>query len=61
MNSMLTGVNGYQGNWMVLLCRVSQGDGMLGPMGVDCRSRNRSSNNLPASCVVLSVVLNIFT
>ena len=50
---MLTGVTALPGCMMVLLCRILWGEGMLGPMGVDCRSRRRSSSNLPASCIVL--------
>ena len=35
---------------------------MLGPMlGVDCRSRSKSSINLLASWVVLRVVFRVFT
>ena len=34
---------------------------MLGPIGVDCRSRRSSSSDLLASCVVLNVVLMVLT
>ena len=45
---------------MVLLCSISQGEGILGPSyGVDCRSSRRSSSDLPASCVVLRTVFSL--
>ena len=34
---------------------------MLGPIGVECRSRRRSSSVLPDSCVVLSMALMVLT
>ena len=58
---MSTGVNGLPRHWMVLLCRISWGEGILGMMGVDHRSRKRSSIDLPVSWVVLSAVFRIFT
>ena len=61
MHSMLTGVKGLPGYWMVLLCRISHGEGMLGLMGLDHRSRRRSSSDLPVSCVVFSMVFRVFT
>ena len=50
MCSMLTGMNGLPGHWMVLLCWISWGEGILGPTGVDHRL---SRSGLPASWVVL--------
>ena len=34
---------GLPGHWNVLLCRISQGKGMLGLIRVDLRSRRMSS------------------
>ena len=59
--SMSTGVEGLLGCWRVLLCRISWGEGMLGPMGVDCRSRRSYLSDLPASCVVLRMALMVLT
>ena len=56
---MSKGVKGLPGHLKVLLCRILWGEGMLGPMGVDYRSRMSSLGDLPASCVVLSVVLMV--
>ena len=48
------GVQGSLGLWKVLLCRISLDEGMLGPMGVEHRSRRSPSSDLMVSCVVLS-------
>ena len=37
------------------------GEGMLGPIGIEHRSRRRSSSVLPDSCVILSMVLMALT
>ena len=58
---MLMGVDGLVGHWSVLLCRISQGEGMLDPMGVDCRSRRSSLSDLLASYIVLSAFLMVLT
>ena len=52
---------GFMGPWKVLLCRISQGEGILGLMGVECRSRRSSSSELPDSCVVLYTVFMVLT
>ena len=61
MCSISTGIEGFPGYWKVLLCRILWDEGMLGPMGVDCRSRRSSFSDLPASCVVLTMVLIVLT
>ena len=53
---MLTGTEGLSGCCMVLLCRISLGDGIFGPIWVDCRSRSRSSRDVQTSWLVLRVV-----
>ena len=58
---MLTGVDGLPGHWMVLLCKISMAEGILGLMGVDCRSRRRSSSDLPAFCIVFRAVFRVLT
>ena len=58
---MLTSVEGLLGCWKVLLCRISLGEGMLGPIGVQCRSRRSFSSDLPKSWVVLSAFLMVLT
>ena len=42
-HSMSTGMDGLPGYWMVLLCRIFLGKGILGPVGVNCKSSRRSS------------------
>ena len=58
---MLTGVVGLLGHWKVLLQRISQGEGILGPIRVDHRSKRRSSSDFLDSWVVLSAVLMVLT
>ena len=54
-HSMLTGKEDLLGCWKVLLCRISSGEGMLGHMGVECRSRRSSASDLLASCILCAV------
>ena len=61
IHSISTGVNGLLGCWKVLLWRISQGEGMLGLIGVDCRSSSMSASDLCDTCVVLSTVLMVLT
>ena len=44
-----------------MLLRISLGEGIFGPIGVDCRSSRRSSIDLPASWVVLRVFFRVLT
>ena len=46
---------------MVLLCRISCGAGILGPIGMDQRSNRTASKDLFAGKVVLSTVLMVLT
>ena len=59
--SISTGCEGLPGHCMVLLCRISHGDGILGPMGVDQRSSRAVSRNFLDGKVVLSAVLMVPT
>ena len=43
---ILTGMLGLPGCFKVLLYRISHGEGMLGPMGVDQRSSRMCSRDL---------------
>ena len=58
--SMLNWVDGLPECWIILLWRISLGEGIFGPIGVDCRS-SRSLIDLPASWVVLRVVYRVLT
>ena len=58
---MSTWDEGFLGCWKVLLCRISLGEGRLGPMVVEHRSKRSSSSDLPDSHVVLSAVLMVLT
>ena len=57
----LTGWEGLPGHWMVLLCRISCGAGILGPIGVDWRSNRTVLRDLFAGKTVLSAVLMVLT
>ena len=59
--SMSMGIDGFPGHCMGLLHRISLGEGIFEPMGVDCRSRSRSSRDILAAWLVLREVLNILT
>ena len=59
--SMLTGWEGLPGCCMVLLCRISHGAGMFGPMGVDLRSSRTDSRGFLAGRAVLRAVLMVLT
>ena len=59
--SMLIGVNGLPGHWMVQMCIISWGDGMLGAMTVDCSSKRIALRDILASLAVLRAVFSIFT
>ena len=57
--SISTDWEGLPGHCMVLLCRISCGDGILGPMGVDQRSSRTDSRDFFAGMAVLSAVLMV--
>ena len=46
---------------MVLLCKISHGAGILGPIGVDLRSNRTASRDLLDGKAVLSPVLMVLT
>ena len=58
---MLMDVEGFPGQCMVLLCRISLEEGIFRLIGVDHRSRSRSSRDVLASWLVLKAVLNVLT
>ena len=58
---MLTGFSGLPGHWIVQLCSITWGDGMLGAMGVDCSSKSNILRDILASLAVLRAVFSIFT
>ena len=51
------GCEGCPGQSLVLLCRISLGDGRCGPMGIDLRLRRRSLRDLPEEFAVAKAVL----
>ena len=58
---MFTGWLGLLGHWNVLLCRISLGEGMLGPIGVNQRSSRTSSTGFFDAWAVLSTVFMVHT
>ena len=46
--SILMGIEHLPGHWIVLLCKISLGEDIFGLIGVDCRSRSRSSKEAGA-------------
>ena len=58
---MFTGWLGLAGHRNILLCRISQGEGMLGPIGIDLRSSRMSSRGFFAAWAVLSALLMVLT
>ena len=59
--SMFTGWLGLPGHWKVLLCRISWGKGMLGPIRVNLKSSRMSSRGFFAVWAVFSTVLMVLT
>ena len=58
---MSTSIEGFPVYCMVLLCRISLRERIFGPIGVDPRSRSRSSKGVLESWLVLRAVLSILT
>ena len=58
---MLTGMEGLSGHWIVQLCIISKGNGMLGAIRVDCSSSRRVLRDVLVSLAVLGAVFSIFT
>ena len=58
---MSTGMKGLPGHWIVWLCIISWGDGMLEAMGVDHSSNRSILRDVPSSFAVLRAVFSIFT
>ena len=58
---MSTGVDGLPGHWIVQLCSISQGNGMLGAISVDHSSKRSILMDVPASLAVPRAVFSIFT
>ena len=56
---MSTGVDGLPGHWRVWLYSISQGDGMLGAIGVGCSSKRNISRDVQASLSVLRAVFSV--
>ena len=59
--SMSTSWEGLPGLWMVLSCRISHGAGILGPIGVECRSNRTVSRGFLVGKAVFSAVLMVLT
>ena len=57
--SMSLGCEGLLGCMIVLLCRISQGEGMLGLIGVDLRSSSTVSRAFLAGRVLFSTVIMV--
>ena len=58
---MLTGYEGLPGHIIVLLCRISLGEGMLGLIGVNLRCSRTVSRGFMAGKAVLSTVFMVLT
>ena len=55
---MLTGIKDLPCQWIVQLCIISQGNGRLGAIGVDCSSSKSISGDVLASLTVLTAVFS---